>query len=143
MVWFPSGGRFGGRHSLIGAMVRQLLLLMCLSGVASAGQSQGLSQIACRIFVERADGAVNALAIVGVSEPTRVDYTLRTTKISASGTGASEQSGTTEQLDAGESRVVSEIRMGVEDDGWIEFELRATERLTGNSCEAKETSSAL
>lgn len=124
-------------------MYHRVFALACLCLTAPLAMPQGLTQIACRVLVERVGGEVRALAVVGVSEPTRVDYTLRTIKISASGTGASEQSGTTDQLDAGESRVVSEIAMGVEDDGWVEFELRATERLTGNSCEAQETASAL
>ncbi len=98
---------------------------------------QVFTQLNCRIVIEREAEVVRATSIIEASKPTRADYTLRTLKIDAAGSGTSEQSGSLSLL-PGEPATTAQTTHHLAKTGWIEFHLRVTERLTGTSCEAKE-----
>jgi len=110
--------------------------------IGSSAGSQGLTQLACRVVIERNGDMVSAYAIVQADQPTKVDYTLKAVKISPSGSGTTEQSGT-QDVEVGRTAVLSQTSFKVEPDGWIEFELDIAERLTGATCTASEVISKI
>lgn len=125
--------------------VRHLLYLLVLAGLASfgsQGRTQGMTQLACRVVVERDDGTVSVYALAQADQPVTVDYVLSTTKISASGTGTTEQSGTRD-MQVGKTQILSQVAYRLEPDGWLEFELEVSDRLTGAKCEASEAVSPI
>ncbi|WP_227368909.1 curli-like amyloid fiber formation chaperone CsgH [Halomonas sp. M20] len=111
-------------------------LLAMMHTPLAIGQ-QAFTQLDCRIVIERKNGSVSAAAIIQASQPTRADYQLRTLKIDATGSGTFEQSGSY-NLEPGETIETSRITSKIAPDGWIEFYLNVSERLTGTSCQAKE-----
>lgn len=115
-----------------------ILVAALAAGSAGTALAQGQNQIACRVVVERSGDVVNAFAVARVSQQTTASYTLRATKISASGTGATEQQGERD-LGSDEMVVLSQLQFRLEKDGWVDFELDVTERLTGTTCDAQET----
>lgn len=125
--------------------MRHLLYLLVLVGLASfgsQGSTQGMTQLACRVVVERDDGTVSVYALAQADQPVTVDYVLSTTKISASGTGTTEQSGTRD-MQVGKTQILSQVAYSLEPDGWLEFELEVSDRLTGAKCEASEAVSPI
>ena len=120
----------------------RFLLLAGLAGAASSGSAQGLTQLACRVVVEKNDDLVSVYALAQASQPVTVDYTLETTKISASGTGTTAQSGT-QDMEVGKTQVLSQVTYRIEPKGWLEFGLTVTDRLTGAKCEASEAVSPI
>ena len=115
----------------------RLIILTGLLSIASIGSAQGLTQLACRVVVEKNDDLVSVYALAQVSQPVTVDYSLETTKISASGTGTTVQSGT-QDMQVGKTQVLSQVTYRLEPDGWLEFGLEVTDRLTGARCESSE-----
>lgn len=101
-----------------------------------------MTQLACRVVVERDDGTVSVYALAQADQPVTVDYVLSTTKISASGTGTTEQSGTRD-MQVGKTQILSQVAYRLEPDGWLEFELEVSDRLTGAKCEASEAVSPI
>ncbi|WP_458525018.1 curli-like amyloid fiber formation chaperone CsgH [Onishia taeanensis] len=105
--------------------------------VDTALAQQVFTQLECRVVIEREDNIIKAAGVIQSNQPTRADYTLRTLKIDAAGSGTSEQSGSL-TLEPGETGITSQVTYRLATTGWIEFHLRVTERLTGTSCEAEE-----
>jgi hypothetical protein len=98
---------------------------------------QVFTQLDCRIVVERENGTVTATGVIWASQPTRADYQLRALKIDAAGSGTFEQSGS-HTIQPGEAVETSRLTSSLAPDGWIEFYLDVTERLTGTNCQAEE-----
>lgn len=116
--------------------------ILAAVALAAPASGQGLTQLACRVVIEHSGDTVSAFAIVQADQPTKVDYTLKAIKISPSGSGTTEQSGT-QDVEVGRTAVLSQTSFKVEPDGWIEFELDITERLTGATCAASEVISKI
>lgn len=116
------------------------MTLAAVSALAGPGMAvaQGINQLACRVVIERSGDDVSAFPIAQAAKRTKASYRFRATKISASGTGASEQKGE-KDLPEREVTVLSKVQFRLEPDGWVDFELDVTERLTGTTCHAKET----
>lgn len=132
------------RKGRLSIMLKHSWLCAAMVGIffVSEAKAQGLTQVACRVVIQRTDDAVTAFAVAQVSQPTKVDYELRMVKMSSSGMGASEQTGA-QELRAGEATVVARVSADLEADGWLEFELEIQERLTGATCSATEAVSPL
>ena len=111
-----------------------LLAMLCTN--LAMGQ-QAFTQLDCQIVIERKNGSVSAAGIIQASQPTRADYQLRALKIDATGSGTFEQSGSY-NLDPGKAIETSRLTSKIAPDGWVEFYLDVTERLTGTKCRAEE-----
>ena len=110
--------------------------------LGSGAQAQSRLQLACELQVQQDGRMVAARAVIFATQPTRADYTVEALKIDRTGSGATEQSGTI-AIDAGETVTTSVSRFSIAEDGWIEFHLKVTERLTGQTCEDEQVISPL
>ena len=119
-----------------------MLAFAAVFGVPVELTAQGLTQLNCKVVVERFEQSIRAIAIASVSQPTKVDYRLRTTRIGGGGSASSESSGP-QDMPAGEVQSLGTVTMGAFDEGFVEFKLEVRERLTGQTCSATETFSPI
>jgi len=124
------------RYSLLAALVALSVL------AAPTAEAQSRLQLACELRVQQDGRMVAARAVIFATQPTRADYTVEALKIDRAGSGATEQSGSV-AIDAGETVTTSVSRFSIAEDGWIEFHLKVTERLTGQTCEDEQVISPL
>ena len=110
------------------------LTLMSVSDIAA----QGLTQMNCAVQLDQGDNRVRAFVVVVVSQPTKVEWRLRMTRIGGVGNASTETSGSRD-MDPGRAEVLGSISVNTGDGGLVEFELDARERLTGATCTASET----
>jgi len=104
--------------------------------ITGAAWPQIFVQLDCQIVLKRDEDRVSVYGVMRSTQPASADYTLEVLKIDASGSGASEQGGKAE-LTPGDLIRTGLSSFNLSKDGWIEFKLTVTERLTGQTCQAQ------
>ncbi len=111
--------------------------LAVLAFGASTASAQIFVQLDCRLVVNRDDDRVLVYGLMRSTQPAKADYSLEVLKIDADGSGATEQRGKADLL-PGDVIRTGAAQFNLTEGGWIEFTLTVTERLTGQTCEAKD-----